>query len=119
MISTWSPAAALAARTAASPAAVSPRSIRIFTARNPASRAASTASARCAGPMSAPNDAYAGILVSAPPNRAATGSPAAFPAMSHSAASSGQYRDAWNPIVSRVRTCRAIWPGSRPRNRSS
>jgi len=94
MISTWSPAASRAARTAATPDARSVRSIRIFTARKPASRAAITASARCSGLVSSPNDAYAGMRRSAPPNRAATGCPATWPAMSHSAASSGQYREA-------------------------
>ena len=90
MISMPSPAAVRAARTAASPAATSARSIRIFTARKPAARAASTASARSAGLFSSPNDAYAGTLVPAAPNRADTGCPAAWPMMSHRAASSGQ-----------------------------
>ena len=52
-----------------------------------------------------------GCCVSAPPNRAATGSPATLPAMSHSAASSGQYRPAWKLMVSSVRTWLAIWRG--------
>ena len=90
MISMPSPAAARTARTAASPAATSARSIRIFTARKPASCAASTESARSPGPVSSPSDAYAGRRVHAPPNRADTGCPQAFPMMSHRAASSGQ-----------------------------
>src|SRR4051794_10532072 len=39
--------------------------------------------------------------------------------MSHSAASSGQYRPAWKSIVSRTRTCRAMASGSWPMKRCS
>ena len=119
MISRLSPAAARTAATAASPAAGSRRSIRSLTARNPASCAASAASARACGARASPNDAYAGIRAAAPPNSAATGCPAAWPMMSHSAASSGQYRPAWKLMVSRTRTCLAICRGSWPTNRSA
>jgi hypothetical protein len=39
--------------------------------------------------------------------------------MSHSAASSGQYRPAWKPIDSMVLTCSAMDSGSRPVNSGS
>ncbi len=54
-----------------------------------------------------------------PPNNVATGTPATWPAMSHSAASSGQYRPAWKSIVSSTRTWRAIASGSCAMNRCS
>ena len=88
------------------------RVIRILVARKPSSRPASVASTRCCGFLSSPVDMYAGSRVVSPPSSVATGSPATWPAMSHSAVSSGQYRPEWKSTVSRARTCRPIRSGS-------
>ena len=61
------------------------------------------------------NDAYAGTGA-APPNSVATGGPAAWPTMSHSAASNGQYRSVWklwSPGPGRAWQLPGAWPTKR------
>ena len=112
MISMLDATAARTASTALRPSSMRFVSIRSFSAPNPCSRSASADSARSATGRRSPVEAYAGRASRAPPRSFAVGTPSAFPARSQRAASKGQYRPAWNVIVSSTLTCRSMSSGS-------